>query len=61
VAYVRDNRAGAYARTISGLVTVVRDWLDGADPRLPEFARNAAHLARPNASLDIASDICRHL
>ena len=59
VAYVKEHRAGAYAGTPQRLGALVRDWLDVNNPILQELARNASCLARPNASLDIATDICR--
>ena len=59
VAYVKEHRAGAYAATTRGLTTLARDWLDASNPILQELARNASLLARPNASLDIATDICK--
>ena len=59
VAYVREHKAGAYARTTRGLTALARDWMDANNPILQELARNASCLARPNASLDIATDICK--
>ena len=59
VAYVKEYRAGAYARTAKGISRTVREWVDGSNPILQELTRNAACLARPNAAIDIASDICR--
>ena len=61
IRYVQENRAGVYARTSRGVVRVVREWLEEANPVLQELAANAACLARPNAALDIAVDICRFL
>lgn len=61
VRYVKINRAGTYARTSRGISTRVQEWVDGSSPILQELTRNASRLARPNASLDIASDICRFL
>ena len=59
VAYVKEHKAGAYAATTRGLTSLARDWLDVNNPILQELARNASLLARPNASLDIATDICK--
>ncbi len=59
VDYVREHNAGAYAATTRGLTALARDWLDAGNPILQELTRNASCLARPNASLDIATDICK--
>ncbi|MFP7755013.1 MGDG synthase family glycosyltransferase [Thermodesulfobacteriota bacterium B35] len=59
--YVRKNRAGAYARSGTKIAHTVQQWLDSTHPVLEELAHNAACLARPNASIDIASDICSFL
>ena len=61
VIYVKEHKAGAYAKTIHGLTALLQEWLDEGNPTLKEFARNASALAKPNASLDIASDICRYV
>lgn len=61
VDYVREHGAGAYAATTRGLTALIQDWLEAGNPLLQELARNASRLARPNASLDIARDICTFL
>ncbi len=57
VKYVIRHRAGSYARTSRKIAKTVQDWVDGAGTNLQVLARNAARLARPNASFDIAADI----
>lgn len=59
VVYVRENKAGVYAPSVKDLIAIIHDWVTAGNPVIKELARNAAMLARPNASLDIASDICR--
>jgi 1,2-diacylglycerol 3-beta-galactosyltransferase len=57
VAYVQQNNAGAYADTPEKIAALVTDWLAPDNPRLAELSANAAALARPTASLDIARKI----
>jgi 1,2-diacylglycerol 3-beta-galactosyltransferase len=59
VRYVSDNRAGAYARTTWGIARQVRQWLEKEEMVLKELTSNAAMLARPDAALHIATDLCR--
>lgn len=59
VLYVLDNGAGAYAPRTRDIIAIIRDWMAGGSQVVQELARNASGLARPNASLDIATDICR--
>jgi 1,2-diacylglycerol 3-beta-galactosyltransferase len=58
VVYVQKNQAGVYAGTPTEIAALVREWLNPHSPVLPDMARNAARLARPNASLTIAANIC---
>jgi 1,2-diacylglycerol 3-beta-galactosyltransferase len=58
VAYVQSHGAGLYAPTAQAVAGLVRQCLNGDAGRLPELAHNAARLARPNAALEIAADIC---
>jgi 1,2-diacylglycerol 3-beta-galactosyltransferase len=57
VAYVQQNNAGAYADTPEKIAAMVTDWLAPENSRLAELTQNAAALARPTASLDIAARI----
>lgn len=61
VDYVLENKAGAYAHNIGDIVSLVRAWMDPANPQLQEMSRRAAALARPQAALDIAADVCQLL
>lgn len=57
VQYVRENMAGAYARTTWGIAKQVRQWLEQEEKVLQELTKNAAMLARPDAALHIAQDL----
>lgn len=54
VDYVLENDAGAFATDPQEIVRIVQDWLQPGNPHLKQMTANAARLARPNASLDIA-------
>ncbi len=54
VEYVRKNDAGAFATDPQEIVRIIQDWLQPGNPHLKQMTANAARLARPNASLDIA-------
>ncbi|HMQ50812.1 MAG TPA: glycosyltransferase [Anaerolineae bacterium] len=61
VAYVQDNQAGAYADTPDRIAEVVLDWLRPDNAILQQVTQNAARLARPQASLEIAMDLCQYV
>lgn len=58
VTYVQENGAGTYAEKPQDIASIVGEWLDPANQALQQMALNAARLARPTASLDIAADVC---
>lgn len=58
VVYVQENGAGTYAEAPQDIASIVGEWLDPANQVLQQMANNATRLARPNASLDIAADVC---
>lgn len=57
VTYVRQHNAGMLARSPNRIARLVSSWLQPEDTTLQSMARNAAGLARPRASLDIAAII----
>lgn len=61
VAYVQDNGAGAYAEKPADIADMLRGWLSPQDSTLSQMAQNATRLARPQASLQIAADLCRYI
>lgn len=58
VQYVLENDAGAYAEEPEDIAALVQTWLTPGNETLPRMMQNAAQLARPNASLEIARLIC---
>ena len=61
VHYVQKKKAGAYSRSSRRIARLAQEWMGGSSAVFQELVGNANRLARPNASLDIASDICRFL
>lgn len=61
VAYVQENGAGVYAERPADIAGLIRGWLRPHDPTLSQMAQNAARLARPQAALQIATDLCRYI
>ncbi|HHD56126.1 MAG TPA: galactosyldiacylglycerol synthase [Desulfobulbaceae bacterium] len=61
VHYVRNKKAGVYSRSSKKIARLAQEWVEGSSAVFQELVGNANRLARPNASLDIASDICRFL
>lgn len=59
VRYVEEHQAGAYTPSPQRIADMVAEWLTPGNTVLQEMARNAARLARPEASLAIARQICR--
>jgi 1,2-diacylglycerol 3-beta-galactosyltransferase len=59
ITYVQTHDAGLYAPTAQAVAALVKQWLGPDNGRLAELAGNAARLARPQAALDIAAEICR--
>lgn len=58
VDYVLDNNAGAYAEEPTEIAKLVDTWLQPNNALLNQMKQNAAQLARPQASLEIARLIC---
>lgn len=58
VQYVLENKAGAYAVEPAEIAALVQEWLAPDNETLPRMKQNAARLARPYASLEIARHIC---
>ena len=59
VDYVLENEAGAYAEEPAEIASLVKNWLQPDNDLLGQMKRNAARLARPQASLEIARLLCR--
>lgn len=59
VAYVQDNEAGVYAQNPLDVARLICDWMTPGNPTLQQMSRNAARLARPQASLQIADELCQ--
>lgn len=58
VDYVLENEAGAYAEEPAEIAALVVNWLQPDNDRLAQMKQNAARLARPQASLEIARLLC---
>lgn len=58
VQYVLENNAGAYAEEPGEIVRTICAWLKPGNRQLATMMANAARLARPNASLEIARILC---
>ena len=58
VDYVVANEAGVYAETPEVVAQLVRTWLGVGDPTMATMAQNVRQLARPQASLEIAQELC---
>ena len=58
--YVLEHQAGAYAQGPAEIVSLIREWLQPDDNTLKEMAANAAGLAQPQATLNIARRL-RHI
>lgn len=58
VKYVVDNGVGAFAKKPARIVNIVAEWMADLDA-LSEMSVHAQQLGRPQASLDIATDIVR--
>ena len=56
VTYVMNNNAGAFVESPQSIAQTVQTWLS-QNELLRELTDNAASLARPRASLDIADDL----
>ena len=61
VEYVQKHNAGAYAEEPEQIARLVQTWLDPQNNALSQMSANAARLARPNAALDIANEVCHLL
>jgi 1,2-diacylglycerol 3-beta-galactosyltransferase len=57
VAYVLDHGAGAFEREPERIAAQIARWFTDADAQRKSIARNAFHLARPQATFDIARQI----
>lgn len=58
VAYVQEHQAGVLAEAPQDIARLVQEWMDPDNSVLQQMARNAAKLARPEAALTIAAQIC---
>lgn len=58
VTYVLQNEAGAYAESPAEIAQLTARWFEPGNSTLQTMAANAARLARPEASLEIARQIC---
>lgn len=58
VDYVLDNKAGAYAEEPREIARLAAAWLEPDNETLARMQENAAQLARPHASLEIARLLC---
>lgn len=61
VTYVQEHGAGTYADTPTAIAQIVQAWLNPYNPVQYQMAENAARLARPQASLQIATDLCQYV
>ncbi|MCB0210785.1 MAG: galactosyldiacylglycerol synthase [Anaerolineae bacterium] len=59
VAYVQEHEAGVYARKPLDIAHLICEWMTPGNPTLQYMSRNAARLARPQASLQIANELCQ--
>lgn len=58
VAYVQAYKAGAYAESPREIADLILEWTAPDNNTLQQMAHNAAKLAKPEASLAIASKLC---
>lgn len=58
VDYVLENEAGAYAEDPAEIAQLIDNWLRPDNALLSQMKQNAARLARPQASLEIAQLLC---
>jgi len=58
VAYVQENEAGVYVRRPLDVAQLICDWMTPGNDTLQHMSQNAARLARPQASLQIADELC---
>lgn len=61
VQYVVNHEAGAFAPEPGEIVRLIHEWLRPGSSALAHLAANAARLARPHASLEIARILCAPL
>lgn len=61
VQYVVDNEAGAFAPEPGEIVRLIHEWLRPGNSTLAHMRANAARLAQPHASLEIARILCAPL
>ncbi len=61
VTYIQEHAAGAYAETPAAIAQVVQACLNPHNSTLSHMVKNAAWLARPQASLQIATDLCQYV
>lgn len=59
VTYVQENKAGVYVSEPLDIAKLVCEWMKPDNPTLQAMAQNATRLARPQASLQIATDLCQ--
>lgn len=61
IAYVVENGVGQFAKEPNEIAQLLQEWLRPGSGELSRIARNTRHLARPEATLEIASliaDLC---
>lgn len=58
ITYIQQHQAGAYADNPQEIARLVQSWITPGNTALQQLVCNARRLARPNASLTIASKIC---
>ena len=61
VAYVQTHGAGVYGEDPKDIAQLVLSWLTPDNATVPRMVANATRLARPQASLEIAAELCRYL
>lgn len=57
ITYVESHNAGIYVPQPDKIAHIISDWLSPGNSILKAMAKNAAHLARPRASRDIAEEL----
>jgi 1,2-diacylglycerol 3-beta-galactosyltransferase len=58
VTYVLDNQVGAFSQDPQEIASLIIEWVQPGNPILQQMAERARALARPEASLTIARNIC---
>lgn len=61
VAYIQEHGAGVYAESPIDIARLIRNWMTPNNTTLRRMAENATQLARPQASLGIATELCQYV